>query len=313
MSFTVKQAFASDLGFEWTDGAANRPIDYKSYTSEDAFCEALKAKAATNVIATPNGIVAHTLTLQPYTKPASTGNEDRHTVQYWELPSGQWTFVGVFDGVHDNIVSTCYPNLTPSCDVGHSGHETSEHTVQSLPPIIKSHLEIVLASDPDATPSTIGDVFSRVIQGFDKSFEDDLKAVLPKNFESLSDEELRVVINDQATGGRVYTKVMRCMRGACSVIAVVDPAKENLWIVNLGDCEAGQYTSRAGTDPKLTRMISVSTWREGVIRSPRGVYPDFNTQCHDRRREGEDQCRSSWGGRGYAQQSRLGCFRTHSW
>lgn len=79
------------------------------------------------------------------------------------------------------------------------------------------------------------------VQAFDKSFEDDLKAVLPENFESLSDEELQVVINDKVTGGRVYTRVMRCMRGACSVIAVIDPSKENLWIVNLGDCEAGQY------------------------------------------------------------------------
>lgn len=279
----------------------NWPIDYKSYTSEDAFCEALKAKATTDIVTTPNGIVAHTLTLQPYTKPASNGNEDRHTVQYWELPSGQWTFVGVFDGAYDNAVSACYPDLTPSCDVGHSGHETSEHTVQSLPPIIRSHLEIVLASDPDATASTIGDTFSRVIQGFDKSFEDDLKAVLPENFENLSDEELRAVINDQSTGGHVYTKVMRCMRGACSVIAVVDPAKENLWIVNLGDCEAGKFISQAGTNPKLTRITSISTWGEGVIRRSQGVYPDFDTQCHDRRREGESQCRSSRGGRSYAQ------------
>lgn len=93
MSFTVKQAVAGDLGSSWTEDTANWPISYYSYTSEDAFCRALKAKAITDIVATPDGIVAHTLTLQPY-----TGNEDRHTVQYWELDSGQWTFVGVFDG-----------------------------------------------------------------------------------------------------------------------------------------------------------------------------------------------------------------------
>ena len=80
---------------------ANWPIGYKSYTSEDAFCEALKAIATTDVVVTPNGIVAHTLTLQPFGSPASTGNEDRHVVQHWELPSGQWTFIGVFDGAYD--------------------------------------------------------------------------------------------------------------------------------------------------------------------------------------------------------------------
>lgn len=109
MCFTVKKAFAGDLGSDWTEDSADWPVDYKAYTSEDAFCEALKSKAATDIVVTPNGIVAHTLTLQPYTKPASTGNEDRHTVQCWELPSGQWTFVGVFDGAHDDIVSASCP------------------------------------------------------------------------------------------------------------------------------------------------------------------------------------------------------------
>jgi len=239
MNFTVKQAIADDLGL--TEDAANWPISYNSYVSEDAFCDALKAKATTDIIKTPNGIVAQTLTLQPHTKPGSTGNEDRHTVQYWDLPSGQWTFVGVFDGAYDDIVSTRCPDLSPSFHVGHSGHEASEHTVQSLPPLIRSHLESALTSDAHATPSAISESFAKAIQIFDKSFEDDLKAVIPENFESLSDRELQVLINDQSTGGRVYAKVMRCMRGACSAIAVIDPAKENLWIVNLGDCEAGQH------------------------------------------------------------------------
>lgn len=105
VSFTVKQAIAGDLGSGWTEDTANWPIDYYSYTSEDAFCEALKARASTDIVATPNGIVAHTLTLQPFTGHASTGNEDRYTVQYWEFGSGQWTFVGVFDGAYDNTVS----------------------------------------------------------------------------------------------------------------------------------------------------------------------------------------------------------------
>lgn len=109
--FVVKQALAGDLGSGWTERTANWPIDYKSYTSEDAFCEALKAKATTGTFAIPNGIVAHTLTLQPHTKPPSTGNEDRYTLQHWELPSGQWTFVGVFDGAYDDTTPASYPDL----------------------------------------------------------------------------------------------------------------------------------------------------------------------------------------------------------
>lgn len=254
-SFIVKQAYAGDLGPNWTENAASWPIDYHSYASEDSFCEALKAKATTNIVSTPNGILAHTLTLQPYTKPASTGNEDRHTIQYWELPSGQWTFIGVFDGVYDDTTLERYPDLVPTCDAGHSGHEASEHTVKSLPPIVRSHLESVLTTGLDATPDAIGDALSKAVQAFDKSFEENLNAVIPEDFESLSDEELQTVINDQAAGGRVYNKVIRCMRGACSVIIVIDPAKEDLWTINLGDCEAGQYITRPGTDAELTCMI----------------------------------------------------------
>ena len=239
VSFVVKPAFARDLGPGWTEDMANWPVRYKSYTSEDAFCEALKAIATTDIVTTPNGIVAHTLTLQPSARPGSTDNEDRHVIQYWELPCGQWTFVGVFDGAYDDVQSACYRDLSSRCNTGHSGHETSEHTAQCLPSEIRSHLERVLADDLNATPDAIGDALSKAIQDFDTSLENDFKAVLPEHFESLSDEELQTMINDQASGGRVYNKMIRCMRGSCSIITIVDPAKENLWIVNLGDCEAG--------------------------------------------------------------------------
>lgn len=235
--FIVRQAYAGDLGPNWTENAASWPVDYNSYTSEDSFCEALKAKATADIVTTPNGILAQTLTFQPYTKPASTGSEDRHTVQHWELPSGQWTFIGVFDG--------------------HSGHEASEHTANSLPPIVRSHLERVLTTGLDATPDAIGDALSKAIRVFDKSFEDNLKAVIPENFESLSDVELQALINDQATGGSVYSKVIRCMRGACSVIVVIDPTKEHLWCINLGDCEAVLGEKRSSGNHKASILTSI--------------------------------------------------------
>ena len=243
VNFTVKQATVRDLGSGWAGDAANWPIHYKLYTSEDAFCEALKAKATTDTIAAPNGIVAHTLALQPYTKPPSTGNEDRHTVQHWELPSGQWTFVGVFDGAYEPSPA-CYHGLRSRRDIGHSGHETSEHAAQSLPSVIRSHLESVLTDDPDAAPDAIGDAFSEAIQVFDKSLEVDLKTALPENFESLSDEELQVVINDRASGGRIYTKVVRCMCSVCPVVAVIDPARGNLWIVHHGEKDRQEISRR---------------------------------------------------------------------
>lgn len=212
-----------------------------------------------------------------------------------------------------DIIFACCPDLASTCDAGHSGHETSEHTVKSLPPVIRLHLETLLVADPNATPGAIGDTFSKAIQIFDKSLEDDLKAIIPGNFESLSDEELQAVINDQATGGLTYRKVTRCMRGTCSLIIVIDPAKENLWSINLGDCEAGQYITPADTNTKLTHMVWTSTWGTEVIRRPQNFHPDFDTQWDDRCREGENPCRSSRGGRSHTQQPCPGCFRTHSW
>ena len=72
------------------------------------------------------------------------------------------------------------------------------------------------------------------IEAFDKSIVDDLMAILPSNLEDLEDEEAEKIANDE----RNAQTILRCMRGSTALIILVDPSRENLWVANLGDCQA---------------------------------------------------------------------------
>ena len=39
-------------------------------------------------------------------------------------------------------------------------------------------------------------------------------------------------------GGVNYKKARLCMYGTTALVALVDPEQENLWLANLGDCQA---------------------------------------------------------------------------
>jgi pyruvate dehydrogenase phosphatase len=84
-------------------------------------------------------------------------------------------------------------------------------------------------------------MLKKTFEMFDKALLDDLYSVLPKDFETLSDVELKKIINDQATGGKVYSTVIRCMRGSTAIVSLLDPNRINLWVANLGDCQACKH------------------------------------------------------------------------
>ena len=101
--YTVKEATAGQLGPPFnTPAAANLvtwPRSYRSYASHHSLNTALAGVAESGVLQSLVGIEAHATTFQPYSKPDAKGNEDKHTVQFWELPSGTWTFAAIFDGM----------------------------------------------------------------------------------------------------------------------------------------------------------------------------------------------------------------------
>jgi hypothetical protein len=131
--------------------------------------------------------------------------------------------------------------------VGHAGHETVDYAMANIPLEVKSKLEALLEEtelatkplSPDLVSSLLGDTISE----FDDSLREDLLALFPGGFEGalkLSGEEIEEIINDADRGGHNLKKVHRCMRGSTALISLVDPPGENLWVANLGDCEAGQ-------------------------------------------------------------------------
>jgi pyruvate dehydrogenase phosphatase len=96
-------------------------------------------------------------------------------------------------------------------------------------------------------------MLSRRIAAFDNAIAGDVLELFPGGIESLpglTDEEIQVVVNDFAVpgsngaggaggAGANYKKARLCLYGTTALVALVDPAHENLWVANLGDCEAG--------------------------------------------------------------------------
>jgi pyruvate dehydrogenase phosphatase len=102
-------------------------------------------------------------------------------------------------------------------------------------------------------------MLSSRITAFDDAIAGDVLELFPDGIESLpglTDEEIQAVVNDfgipggdgsngaGAGAGANYKKARLCLYGTTALVALVDPAHENLWVANLGDCEAGTCLAR---------------------------------------------------------------------
>ena len=89
------------------------------------------------------------------------------------------------------------------------------------------------------------DLLSNAITAFDDAIAGDVLELFPGGLESLpgrTDEEIQEVVNNFGDGrdnSSNYQKARLCLYGTTALVALVDPAHENLWVANLGDCEAG--------------------------------------------------------------------------
>lgn len=129
---------------------------------------------------------------------------------------------------------------------GHLGDVTVEHAAHHLPIIVQESLYKVI-SGPDVpmpTPEVVRDMLAKGITAFDDAIAGDVLELFPGGLASLpsrSDEEIQAVVNDFAgpSAGANYKKARLCLYGTTALVALVDPTHENLWVANLGDCEAG--------------------------------------------------------------------------
>lgn len=161
----------------------------------------------------------------------------------------------------------CAATSYSSPGTGHLGETTVEHVAHHLPIIIHEHLTELAQTHrspaSSSSPKAISTLLTRAITTFDASIANDVLALFPGGMpaiEQLSDAEIRAVINDHIVPGQPagakgnlvakvkgkkeimsnYRKVQLNMYGTTALIALVDPRGENLWVANVGDCQAGE-------------------------------------------------------------------------
>lgn len=127
---------------------------------------------------------------------------------------------------------------------GHLGDVTVEHTAYHLPIIIRDFLRDAFAQNPSraATPAFISDLLCHSMTSLDDAIAGDVLELFPGGLESLptlSNDHIQKTINDIHRGGVNYKKARLCMYGTTALVALIDPQHENLWLANLGDCQAG--------------------------------------------------------------------------
>ena len=86
-------------------------------------------------------------------------------------------------------------------------------------------------------------MLSRSIVAFDAAIAEDVLSLFPGGLEGLSrlsDKHIQGILNDQFQGGQNFTKARLSMYGTTVLVTLVDPEQENIWIANVGDCQAGK-------------------------------------------------------------------------
>ncbi|KAG6909587.1 hypothetical protein DXG01_016626 [Tephrocybe rancida] len=214
------------------------PRSYQVLTETDVWRELRTlAKPQTTVFDSRKGWRADSINFQPS---PTTKTQDRYIVTQLDILGRMWSLTGVFDG--------------------HLGDVTVEHVAYHLPIIIRDFLRKELASDPTAfsSPALIADLFSRSILAFDDAIANDVLELFGgiEGLDNFSDTEIRNIINDQHTGGANWKKARLCMYGTTALVALVDPEHENLWVANLGDCQATMVSLNEAGDAWSVQLLT---------------------------------------------------------
>ncbi|KAJ3761873.1 phosphatase 2C-like domain-containing protein [Lentinula raphanica] len=157
----------------------------------------------------------------------TTKTQDRYVVKQLEINGRQWLLSGVFDG--------------------HLGDVTVDHVSKHLPIIVGEFLQHAFDNDRSRLndPAFISDCFSRSIMAFDEAIAGDVLDLFGgiEGLSNYTDRQIRDIINHPKN----YLKARLNMYGSTALVALVDDTHENLWIANLGDCQA-ILVSPKGTD-----------------------------------------------------------------
>ncbi|KAJ4486156.1 phosphatase 2C-like domain-containing protein [Lentinula aciculospora] len=157
----------------------------------------------------------------------TTKTQDRYVVTQLEINGKLWSLSGVFDG--------------------HLGDVTVDHVSKHLPIIVGEFLQHAFDNDWSrlSDPAFISDCFSRSILAFDEAIAGDVLDLFGgvEGLSHYTDRQIRDIINDPKN----YRKARLNMYGSTALVALVDDTHQNLWVANLGDCQA-ILVSPKGTD-----------------------------------------------------------------
>lgn len=152
-------------------------------------------------------------------------SQDRMCIEHWQMPfGGTWTFTAIFDG--------------------HAGHATVEHVARVLPAMIKQALDSLLRSSKghaSVSPSAVSGILTDCIVKFDHSITTDFTRMFPggpDDLQRMTGAQIRRLFQDRTSGSQNLDAATRCLQGSTALVTITDPAKHNLWIANLGDCQA---------------------------------------------------------------------------
>lgn len=131
--------------------------------------------------------------------------------------------------------------------IGHLGDVTVEHVAHHLPIIVRDFLREANEATHagNYTPESISDLFTKAILAFDDAIAHDVLDLFGGSVDNLAnytDAEIRQTINDQHLTGENWRKARLCMYGTTALVALVDPDHKDLWVANLGDCQASEFS-----------------------------------------------------------------------
>ncbi|KAG1735086.1 phosphatase 2C-like domain-containing protein [Suillus paluster] len=146
-------------------------------------------------------------------------NQDRYSIEEWELPGGVWEFTAIYDG--------------------HCGHDTVNYVHKRLPSMVRMSLQALLQSVPITSLKSelVSEALCNAVRHLDESIRSDLFDFLPHDrLTKMSDIQLDQYVSRRYSEWNAISS--RCTQGSTVILALSDPLKKNLWILNLGDSMA---------------------------------------------------------------------------
>ncbi|KIJ42180.1 hypothetical protein M422DRAFT_171444 [Sphaerobolus stellatus SS14] len=197
-------------------------------------------------------------------------SQDCKAVYTWPLKNGIWKFIAVPDG--------------------HGGHDTVDFAIEKVPHHVKAKLETLIESEEEISPEAASVVLEGAISEVDNQILADFMSLCPgglDNLLTLSQEEIDKIIND---GGERLKKVHQCMRGTTVLAMLINPTGGNLWIANLGDCEAHEIILLLFYIILGTYSESSNLWEAFKITKHHGAGVPEEVQRIKAEHPGEEEC-----------------------